>query len=240
MVVVVWCCYEVGSALDMHKDGKKFEMATVLPDGSAIVISDGVTRYDKEQGKELQWKHIGGCDAHKYHRERLFPMEIAEKLLSTLLQNGQASVEVTTAAPQPRHSHAHWLQEDRAHILNSLTGQPLDAAPLSDHPSYDALNTKLHFRVGVAVYEAAAAANSLDRCVADVAVLVLMGVACGRLGLRELAVPEGWDVGFIYHWLRSAFKNQGKVDLQRDHPRENAHGYLEYCRSLGGCAQRQG
>ena len=162
-MVVVWCCYEVGSALDMHQQGKKFEMATVLPDGSAVVISDGVTAEDEEQGEEPQWEHIGAADAHKAHRERLFPMEIAEKLLSTLLQNGQASVEVT-AAPQPRHSHAHWLQEDCAHILNSLTGQPLDAVPLTEHPSYDALNTKLHFRVGMAVYEAAAAAKSLDRC----------------------------------------------------------------------------
>ena len=68
----------------------------------------------------------------------------------------------------------------------------------------------------MAVYEAAAAADSLDRCVADVAVLVLMGVACGRLGLRELAVPEGWDVGGIYYWSGSAFQEQGKVVLAVD------------------------
>ena len=27
---------------------------------------------DWEQGKELQWKHIGGSNAHKAHTERLF------------------------------------------------------------------------------------------------------------------------------------------------------------------------
>ena len=88
--------------------------------------------------------------------------------------------------------------------------------PLSDHSSYDALNTKLHFRVGMAVYEAAAAANSLDRCAIAVAVLVLMGIVCCRLGLRELAAPEGWDVGILYYWLGEAFRQQHKLDLAVD------------------------
>ena len=48
------------------------------------------------------------------------------------------------------------------------------------------------------------------------AVLVLMGVACGRLGLRELAAPEGWDVGFIYYHMGKAFWKQIKLDLAVD------------------------
>ena len=220
MVVAVWCCYEVGSALDMHQEGKKFEMATVLPDGSAVVISDGVTAEDTEQGKELQWEHKGAEYAHKAHRERSFPMKIAENLLRALLQNGEASVKVT-AAPQLRHSHRVLLllllQEDRDRILSSLTGQPLNAVPLSDHPNYTALNTKLNFRVGVAIYEAATADNSLDRCaIVVVGFVLMMGGVCGRLGLRKLAAPEGWDVGYIYHSRGQALKEQHKLDLAVD------------------------
>ena len=48
------------------------------------------------------------------------------------------------------------------------------------------------------------------------AVLVLMGGVCGRLGLRELAAPEGWDVGFIYHHMGSVFWKQGKMVLAAD------------------------
>ena len=129
----MWCCYEVGSALDMHHQGKKFEMATVLPDGSAVVISDGVTAEDEEQGEELRWKHIGAADAHKAHRERLFPMEIAEKLLSTLLQNGQASVEVTAASQKvfsrtqaAGGSHPNPEQPYRAATGRCATERPLE------------------------------------------------------------------------------------------------------------------
>ena len=63
------------------------------------------------------------------------------------------------------------LQEDRVRILNNLVGQTLVALPLSDHPSYDTLNTKLHFRVGVAVYEGAVATDLLERCAISVVVL---------------------------------------------------------------------
>ena len=62
-------------------------MANVLTDGSAVVVSDGVTTEDKKQDKEQQWEHIGGDDVHKAHIERRFPMEVAEKLLSTRLHH---------------------------------------------------------------------------------------------------------------------------------------------------------
>ena len=48
------------------------------------------------------------------------------------------------------------------------------------------------------------------------AVWVLMDVVCGRLGLRELAAPEDWDVGRIYHWLGQALKAQSNLDLAVD------------------------
>ena len=48
------------------------------------------------------------------------------------------------------------LQEDRIHILNSIAGQPdLDAEPLEQHPSYNAINVALRWRVGIACYETA-------------------------------------------------------------------------------------
>jgi tetratricopeptide (TPR) repeat protein len=43
-----------------------------------------------------------------------------------------------------------------------------------------------------------------------------MGGVCGRLGLRELAAPEDWDVGLIYYHMGGAFHSQSKLGLAAD------------------------
>ena len=61
-------------------------------------------------------------------------------------------------------SHSHHIQADRLHILNSIAGQTdLSALPPEKHPNYDAQNNVLHWRIGIALYEAAADAGELER-----------------------------------------------------------------------------
>ena len=72
-----------------------------------------------------------------------------------------------------------------------------------------------------------------------------MGGACGSLRLRELAVPESWDVGCLYYWVGVAFHDpeaaQLKVDLAVDllekalRYRENALGKPHFSRGRIPC-----
>jgi hypothetical protein len=65
--------------------------------------------------------------AHKAHRQSRFPVELLQAAFGIKVEEGQASVEA-----------------DRRHILNSLTGMPLNSEPPLRHEQYDRINMLLH------------------------------------------------------------------------------------------------
>ena len=144
---------------------KKYEVATATVT-AAVVITDGVAPEDISQGKKYEWEHRGGAQAHKASRELAFPFNLLEKALHTRLQDGNASVPVSMIHDclDISISHSHHIQADCLHILNSIAGQTdLSALPPEKHPNYDAQNNVLHWRIGIALYEAAADAGVLER-----------------------------------------------------------------------------
>jgi hypothetical protein len=79
--------------------------------------------------------------ASKAHRQARFPVELLQAAFDIKVEDGQASVEA-----------------DRRHILNSLTGMPLDSEPPRTHAQYDRINKLLHAHYAL---------GGLPRCVAE-------------------------------------------------------------------------
>ncbi len=77
----------------------------------------------------------------KAHRQARFPVGLLQAAFRIKVEDGQASVET-----------------DQRHILNSLTGMPLDSEPPRTHEQYDRINKLLrkHYALG-----------GLPRCVAE-------------------------------------------------------------------------
>ena len=67
--------------------------------------------------------------ALKAHRQARFPVGLLQAAFGIKVEDGQASVET-----------------DKRHILNSLTGMPLDSEPPRTHAQYDRINQLLHAR----------------------------------------------------------------------------------------------
>ena len=65
--------------------------------------------------------------ACKAHRQARFPVGLLQAAFGIKVEDGQASVET-----------------DKRHILNSLTGMPLDSEPPRTHAQYDRINKLLH------------------------------------------------------------------------------------------------
>ena len=77
----------------------------------------------------------------KAHRQARFPVRLLQAAFHIKVEAGQASVET-----------------DRWHILNSLTGMPLDSEPPLTHAQYDHINKLLHAHYAL---------GGLPRCVAE-------------------------------------------------------------------------
>ena len=71
--------------------------------------------------------HLGGTAMLKAHRQARFPVGLLQAAFLIKVEDGQASVET-----------------DKRHILNSLTGMPLDSEPSRTHAQYDRINKLLH------------------------------------------------------------------------------------------------
>ena len=67
--------------------------------------------------------------ASKAHRQARFPVGLLQAAFGIRVEDGQASVET-----------------DKRHILNALTGMPLDSEPPRTHAQYDRINQLLHAR----------------------------------------------------------------------------------------------
>jgi hypothetical protein len=77
----------------------------------------------------------------KAHRQARFPVGLLQAAFGIKVEAGQASVET-----------------DKRHILNSLTGMPLDSEPPRTHAQYDRINKLLHAHYAL---------GGLPRCVAE-------------------------------------------------------------------------
>ena len=103
----IWCAYEVYVSLAVLKsNGFKWDVYTSVEEEGvmAVGITDGLAACD------------GNHSVGKAEREANFPSQLARDMLSVRLEHGQASVP-----------------DDQKHILNSITGEPLDAEPLEAH-----------------------------------------------------------------------------------------------------------
>jgi hypothetical protein len=78
---------------------------------------------------------------YKAHRQARFPVRLLQAAFDIKVEDGQASVET-----------------DKRHILNSLTGMPLDSEPPRTHEQYDRINKLLHTHYAL---------GGLPRCVAE-------------------------------------------------------------------------
>ena len=79
--------------------------------------------------------------ASKAHRQARFPVRLLQAAFDIKVEDGQASVET-----------------DKTHILNYLTGMPLDSEPPRTHEQYDRINKLLHGHYAL---------GGLPRCVAE-------------------------------------------------------------------------
>ena len=77
----------------------------------------------------------------KAHRQARFPVGLLQAAFLIKVEEGQATVET-----------------DKRHILNSLTGMPLDSEPPLTHEQYDRINKLLHTHYAL---------GGLPRCVAE-------------------------------------------------------------------------
>ena len=84
---------------------------------------------------------LGRTAELKAHRQARFPVELLQGAFLIKVEDGQASVET-----------------DKRHILNSLTGMPLDSEPPRTHEQYDRINKLLHAHYAL---------GGLPRCVAE-------------------------------------------------------------------------
>eukprot|EP00927_Polykrikos_kofoidii_P046428 TRINITY_DN4067_c0_g1_i4.p1 TRINITY_DN4067_c0_g1~~TRINITY_DN4067_c0_g1_i4.p1 ORF type:complete len:948 (-),score=143.90 TRINITY_DN4067_c0_g1_i4:61-2904(-) len=140
-----WCTYETAITL---RDQKFVDLVTFNragdPDlplidetgmrygGTFAMISDGLLPSDESiVTKERQ---LGITpETKKAQRESAFPQALIKVGLAVSIETAGASVET-----------------DRVHILNSITGEALDAAPLVEHPAYTKLNSILRARFAMA------------------------------------------------------------------------------------------
>jgi hypothetical protein len=89
--------------------------------------------------------------ARKAHRQARFPVGLLQAAFRIHVEEGQASVET-----------------DRRHILNSLTGMPLDSEPPRTHAQYDRINKLLHthYALGGLPSCVAEGGEALEQCLA--------------------------------------------------------------------------
>eukprot|EP00928_Gymnodinium_smaydae_P063564 TRINITY_DN47107_c0_g1_i2.p1 TRINITY_DN47107_c0_g1~~TRINITY_DN47107_c0_g1_i2.p1 ORF type:complete len:1081 (+),score=138.48 TRINITY_DN47107_c0_g1_i2:349-3243(+) len=134
----IWCGFEIATTL--RQDSQKlYDLATVIENDSAVIITDGLTLHDKFAGERYGPDYRGGPRGYKTRRERRFPLALAEKALSVRVESGVASVD-----------------SDRIHILNSIAGiADLESKPLANCTQYEQVNAVLHGRFAAALYRVA-------------------------------------------------------------------------------------
>jgi Leucine-rich repeat (LRR) protein len=151
----------VTAAMPDAGSAKLYDMVTAVPEqtltvlgnedyeevvpATAVVIAGGDRPLpaDRFSGNptEPDWVDHGHTAASKAHRQARFPVKLLQAAFGIKVEDGQASVET-----------------DRRHILNYLTGMPLDAEPPLTHAQYDRINKLLHAHYAL---------GGLPRCFAE-------------------------------------------------------------------------
>mmetsp|Transcript_43842 Transcript_43842/g.101285 ORF Transcript_43842/g.101285 Transcript_43842/m.101285 type:complete len:1039 (-) Transcript_43842:212-3328(-) len=181
----IWCSYEVATTLE-GAGTKLYDISTVPPTGErAVVLTDGLTPVDEEQGEMKEWKHRGGGYGYKLNREKAFPMTVFNKAFGVQLEKGQASQE-----------------QDRVRILNSIAGLDLDAKPVEDHANYTNVNNTLRWRFGMGVINLASELGLMQ----DFKLLELPEPHWSRVGKGEACRR-------VYDEMYKTFRALAKRDL---------------------------
>jgi len=115
-----WCIYEIFIAITRGE--KKLEIVSCSSSGQAYVITEGLTESEKKDEEVLP----GSGWENKMYREQLFPMEVLTSAMKVKIQDAQASE-----------------QQDQKHILNAISGRPLEEEPVKDHKAYEHVNRVL-------------------------------------------------------------------------------------------------
>ncbi len=157
----------VTAAMADAGDAKLYDMVTAMPEqtfwmfteselpATAVVIAAGDRPLpaDKFSGNPIAPTYVDPEDtaARKAHRQARFPVGLLQAAFNIKVEDGQASVET-----------------DKRHILNSLTGMPLDSEPPCTHEQYDRINKLLHahYALGGLPRCVAKGGEALERCLA--------------------------------------------------------------------------
>ena len=120
-----WTVLETEQTLKEFFDENKVVPAT------AVVIAGGdrplpADRFYPNPTAPTEIDHED-TEMKKAHRQARFPVRLLQAAFGTKVEAGQASVAT-----------------DKRHILNSLTGMPLDSEPPRTHAQYDRINKLLH------------------------------------------------------------------------------------------------
>jgi hypothetical protein len=137
---------------------KLYDMVTAVPEqtltvfgdkvvpATAVVIAGGdrplpADTFGMNPTAPSEVVRASATAALKALRQARFPVRLLQAAFGIKVEKGQASVET-----------------DKRHILNSLTGMPLDSEPLRVHAQYDRSNKLLHAHYAL---------GGLPRCVAE-------------------------------------------------------------------------
>lgn len=95
----IWCSFEVSVALtDMGVD-YLYDIAATNGDAQVVVLTDGVTPADEEEGRRLRWYHVGGAYGHLLNRQRNFPIKVFELGFRVKLEEGKATEDCDSGVP---------------------------------------------------------------------------------------------------------------------------------------------
>ena len=60
-------------------------------ENQAVVLTDGLTPVDEEEGEGIRWKHIGGSYGHWVDRQKNLPIKTFELGFKAKLEDGKAT-----------------------------------------------------------------------------------------------------------------------------------------------------
>mmetsp|Transcript_120312 Transcript_120312/g.365909 ORF Transcript_120312/g.365909 Transcript_120312/m.365909 type:complete len:566 (-) Transcript_120312:174-1871(-) len=134
----LWCCYE----LTMCAEQPRLTLDIATCSGSkAVLLMNGFT--DEEEVTED--RGLGTGYKAKTDREKVFPLDIAERALGLRLELAQTSV-----------------YRDRGRLLNIIAGRDVGLQPVEEHELYNKANRRLRALFALAFWRRIMAAGASD------------------------------------------------------------------------------
>eukprot|EP00811_Abedinium_folium_P005297 NODE_1487_length_2461_cov_8.077978.p1 GENE.NODE_1487_length_2461_cov_8.077978~~NODE_1487_length_2461_cov_8.077978.p1 ORF type:complete len:517 (+),score=162.17 NODE_1487_length_2461_cov_8.077978:573-2123(+) len=159
----IWCTYEVYVSLQTGREGYLHDCYTAYEETRPVTGPYGLSA--SFENEKRAHRGVGITDGFvaadknnmqsKLGRESYFPRGVLQKALGVKFEEAEAS-----------------MQEDKQHILNSISRIDLDAEPLRTSPHYTALNNVVRGKFAVSAMRKAfetGGENFIDACLDAVA-----------------------------------------------------------------------